>query len=73
MPRTRATPGSSFGNDLTREDVGALSKRHAIEFLIGNGGEDKRLDEAAALRIIERCGTWPYYLNVMGEAVLRGY
>lgn len=67
----RVVPGSSFGNDLTREDVGALSKLHAIEFLIGNSGEDKRLDEAAALRIIERCGSWPYYLNVMGEAVLR--
>ncbi|WP_407564758.1 FtsK/SpoIIIE domain-containing protein [Streptomyces sp. 184] len=66
-------PGSSFGNDVDKRILGPLGEPHALAFLTGtaaNLGVDIEPDRAAA-RILALVGTWPFYLQVMGDAVVR--
>jgi S-DNA-T family DNA segregation ATPase FtsK/SpoIIIE len=66
-------PGSSFGNDVNARILGALAERPALTFLNGTAAnlgvalEPTRVGEA----IIELVGTWPFYLQVVGDAVVR--
>ncbi|GAA2658214.1 hypothetical protein GCM10010400_15040 [Streptomyces aculeolatus] len=66
-------PGSSFGNDVDKRILGPLGEPHALAFLTGtaaNLGVDIEPDRAGA-RILALVGTWPFYLQVMGDAVVR--
>lgn len=66
-------PGSSFGNDVDKRILGPLGEPHALAFLTGtaaNLGVDIAPDRAGA-RILALVGTWPFYLQVMGDAVVR--
>lgn len=66
-------PGSSFGNDVDKRILGPLGEPHALAFLTGtaaNLGVDIEPGRAGA-RILSLVGTWPFYLQVMGDAVVR--
>ncbi|GAA2106216.1 FtsK/SpoIIIE domain-containing protein [Streptomyces synnematoformans] len=66
-------PGSSFGNDVDKRILGPLGEPHALAFLTGtaaNLGVDIAADRAGAW-ILAQVGTWPFYLQVMGDAVVR--
>lgn len=66
-------PGSSFGNDVDKRILGPLGEPHALAFLTGtaaNLGVDIEPGRAGA-RILALVGTWPFYLQVMGDAVVR--
>jgi S-DNA-T family DNA segregation ATPase FtsK/SpoIIIE len=66
-------PGSSFGNDVNARILGPLDKRAAMDFLTGtarNLGVDIPPDLTGA-EILRLVGTWPFYLQVVGDAVVR--
>ncbi|MFW6690318.1 FtsK/SpoIIIE domain-containing protein [Streptomyces sp. MAR4 CNX-425] len=66
-------PGSSFGNDVDKRILGPLGEPHALAFLTGtaaNLGVDIEPGRAGT-RILALVGTWPFYLQVMGDAVVR--
>ncbi|MGW1886858.1 FtsK/SpoIIIE domain-containing protein [Streptomyces sp. NPDC001970] len=66
-------PGSSFGNDVNVRSLGPLDSRDALGFLTGtaaNLGVDIA-PERTGSQILELVGTWPFYLQVMGDAVVR--
>jgi hypothetical protein len=72
VERAARFPGSSFGNDVTPVTLGALTQEDAIRFLADTAPPDVPLAaEGTALWIVERCGPWPFYLQVMGYAVVQ--
>lgn len=62
----RAAPGSSFGNDVQTTDLGPLLEIDARRFLRQTAPDDVQLDGPAINWILELCGTWPFYAQVMG-------
>ncbi|AKJ00312.1 High-affnity carbon uptake protein Hat/HatR [Archangium gephyra] len=67
-----SAPGSSFGNDVTPVNLGPLSETDALDFLVNTAPSDVPLARDGTARwIIERCGTWPFYLQVLGYAVVQ--
>jgi len=64
-------PGSSFGNDYTIVELGPLSDERALEFLATTAPDDVPIDPQRTGRwILDLCGGWPFYLQVMGHAVV---
>jgi S-DNA-T family DNA segregation ATPase FtsK/SpoIIIE len=66
-------PGSSFGNDVNARDLGPWDESIALTFLTGtaaNLGVDLPPDSTGKV-IIDLVGTWPFYLQVVGDAVVR--
>lgn len=64
-------PGSSFGNDFTIVELMPLAEDDAIQFLVATAPPDVPIHPArTAAWILEACGTWPFYLQVMGYAVV---
>jgi WD40 repeat protein/predicted amidohydrolase len=67
-----SAPGSSFGNDVTPVNLGPLSEGDALDFLVTTAPPDVPLErEGTARWILERCGRWPFYLQVLGYAVVQ--
>ena len=67
-----SAPGSSFGNDVTPVTLGPLSEAAALDFLEKTAPPDVPLPAKGAGRLlVERCGAWPFYLQVMGYAVVQ--
>ncbi|WP_437970573.1 pentapeptide repeat-containing protein [Sorangium sp. So ce260] len=67
-----AAPGSSFGNDVTPINVGPLAEADAIRFLVDTAPPDVPMEaERSARWIVELCGPWPFYLQVMGYALVQ--
>ena len=65
-------PGSSFGNDIAVVELGPIAEEDAIDFLVTTAPENVSIErERTARWIVETCGTWPFYLQVMGDAVVR--
>jgi WD40 repeat protein len=72
VERASAAPGSSFGNDVTPVNLGPIPKTDAVRFLVENAPPDVPIEEDRTARwILELCGTWPFYLQVMGHAVVQ--
>jgi len=70
--RAAAFPGSSFGNDVTPVDLGPLDRDAALAFLADTSPRDARIEpEQTGRWIVERCGTWPFYLQVLGFSVVQ--
>ena len=71
--RALTAPGSSFGNDVNSWELGPWTERTALRFITSTAaylGVD--LDRRNIGRaIIGRVGTWPFYLQVVGDAVVR--
>jgi hypothetical protein len=63
----QVAPGSSFGNDVTVLDLGPISEEAARRFLVETSRSVIREDTAR--RVVEICGSWPFYLQVMGHAL----
>lgn len=71
LKHAQKEPGSSFGNDVPEIRLGPLSEPAALTFLRDTAPPDVPLDENRAGRwIIDRCGTWPFYLQVMGHTIV---
>lgn len=71
--RALTLPGSSFGNDVNARTLGPLDRDAALDFLTGtaaNLGVNLGRSTTAA-RIVAAVGTWPFYLQVVGDAVVR--
>ncbi len=71
--RALTLPGSSFGNDVNARTLGPLDRDSALDFLTGtaaNLGVNLGRGTTAA-RIVAAVGTWPFYLQVVGDAVVR--
>ena len=67
----RMQPGSSFGNDIIVHELGPLSREGALAFLAGTAPPDAPIPaEPLGAWILEDCGTWPFYLQVMGYALV---
>ncbi|WP_437535823.1 pentapeptide repeat-containing protein [Sorangium sp. So ce726] len=67
-----AAPGSSFGNDVTPVNLGPLPEADAIRFLVDTAPPDVAVEaERTARWIVELCGPWPFYLQVMGYALVQ--
>ncbi|XXY21232.1 pentapeptide repeat-containing protein [Sorangium sp. So ce216] len=67
-----AAPGSSFGNDVTPVNLGPLAEPDAIRFLVDTAPPDVPVEaERTARWIVELCGPWPFYLQVMGYALVQ--
>ncbi len=65
-------PGSSFGNDVTPVDLGSIQREDAVRFLVETAPPDVPIAaERTAAWIINRCGPWPFYLQVMGHSVVQ--
>ncbi|XYI01494.1 eIF2A-related protein [Sorangium sp. So ce1128] len=65
-------PGSSFGNDVTPVSLGPLAEADAIRFLVDTAPPDVPVEaERTARWIVELCGPWPFYLQVMGYALVQ--
>ncbi|MGK3964601.1 pentapeptide repeat-containing protein [Sorangium sp. So ce118] len=65
-------PGSSFGNDVTPVNLGPLAEADAICFLVDTAPPDVPVEaERTARWIVELCGPWPFYLQVMGYALVQ--
>lgn len=65
-------PGSSFGNDVNTRLLGPLDKQDGTIFLTGTAANlQVELSDIAASHIIELVGSWPFYLQVAGDAVVR--
>jgi uncharacterized protein YjbI with pentapeptide repeats len=66
-------PVSSFGNDVTPVDLGEMAIQDAVAFLVATAKDQDiplEADKTAAW-ITELCGGWPFYLQVMGHAVVQ--
>ncbi len=66
-------PGSSFGNDVNARVLGPLEPRAAVTFLEGtalNLGVTLKPGVTSAM-IIRLVGTWPFYLQVVGDALIK--
>lgn len=64
-------PGSSFGNDIIVHELGPLSSDAALAFLGDTAPPDVPIPaEPVGVWILECCGTWPFYLQVMGYSLV---
>lgn len=64
-------PGSSFGNDMVVHELGPLSREAALAFLSGTAPPDVSIPpDPVGAWILECCGTWPFYLQVMGHSIV---
>jgi WD40 repeat protein len=71
VERAASAPGSSFGNDVTPVTLGPISEADAIQFLTRSAPPDVPIEEDRTARwIVDQCGPWPFYLQVMGFAVV---
>jgi predicted amidohydrolase len=67
-----SAPGSSFGNDVTPVVLGPIPERDAVHFLTETAPPDVPIKEdRTAHWIVDICGPWPFYLQVMGYAVVQ--
>jgi WD40 repeat protein len=67
-----SAPGSSFGNDVTPVVLGPIPERDAVLFLTETSPPDVPIKEDRTARwIVDQCGPWPFYLQVMGYAVVQ--
>ena len=67
-----SAPGSSFGNDVTPVVLGPIPERDAVRFLADTAPPDVPIKEdRTAQWIVDLCGPWPFYLQVMGYAVVQ--
>jgi S-DNA-T family DNA segregation ATPase FtsK/SpoIIIE len=66
-------PGSSFGNDISRRSLGPLDRDAALDFLTGTAANlgVNLVRETTATRIVDLVGTWPFYLQAVGDGVVR--
>ncbi len=65
-------PGSSFSNDVNRFPLGPLAEPDAREFLTGTAeNEGLLIPPVTADRILRDVGPWPFYLQVVGDALVR--
>lgn len=74
LARRRALerPGSSFGNDVHILTLGAWPIDVAREFLGGTSASmGLRLAPKLVEHVIDIVGTWPFYLQVVGDALVR--
>jgi WD40 repeat protein len=72
VARARQVGVRSFGNDVKLIDVGPLDLDAAAEFLTAAAALTVALDLDRIIQlIIDRCGTWPFYLQGMGFEVVR--
>jgi hypothetical protein len=70
--RAASFPGSSFGNDVTPVTLGPLDESVALAFLVDTAPRDVPIErERTARWIVKLCGTWPFYLQVMGYSVVQ--
>lgn len=66
------TPTSSFGNDVSPVDIGPIDPADALRFLVETAPTDVPIaQQRTAGWIVELCGAWPFYLQVMGYAVVQ--
>jgi tetratricopeptide (TPR) repeat protein len=71
--RALTAPGSSFGNDVDIWELGPWSESTALAFLEGtadNLGVNLERNEIGRA-VVRRVGTWPFYLQVVGDALVR--
>jgi uncharacterized protein YjbI with pentapeptide repeats/predicted amidohydrolase len=61
-------PGSSFGNDLSPVVLGPIGDAAAVRFLVDTSGN--AIPPEVAHNVVELTGPWPFYLQVMGHALL---
>lgn len=72
VARAALAPGSSFGNDVTPVTLGPLAEADALRFLETTAPPDVPLPATGVGRwVVERCGPWPFYLQVMGHALVQ--
>lgn len=72
VARASEAEGSSFGNDVTPVDLGPISDADAIIFLTNASPADVRFaPDNTARWIVDRCGPWPFYLQVMGYSIVQ--
>ena len=72
VARAALAPGSSFGNDVTPVTLGPLAEGDALRFLEMTAPPDVPLPAMGVGRwVVDRCGTWPFYLQVMGHALVQ--
>ncbi|PRQ08762.1 WD domain, G-beta repeat protein [Enhygromyxa salina] len=69
--RMREVPGSSFGNDVTFVDFGPIPEPDALEFLTATAPAQAPISATLASWVVQECGTWPYYLQVLGYALVQ--
>ena len=71
LGQAQRLPGSSFGNDLETYPLGPLSEEAALAFLQNTAPRDVPISPDGPGRwIVARTGTWPFYLQVMGHALV---
>jgi hypothetical protein len=72
VARARQTGVGAFGNDVKPFNVGPILPDAAREFLAVAAARSVTLDLSGTFRwIIDRCGSWPFYLQGMGFEVVR--
>jgi hypothetical protein len=72
VERAARAPGSSFGNDVTPVTLGPITEAEATRFLVESAPPDVPIEaERTARWIIDITGPWPFYLQVMGHAVVQ--
>lgn len=72
VEQAATAPGSSFGNDVTPVNLGPISEADALRFLVETAPPDVPLAADGTTRwILDLCGPWPFYLQVMGFAVVQ--
>lgn len=65
-------PGSSFGNDVNARQLGPIDDRSAVTFLTGTAANLRvNLAASTAADIVALTGSWPFYLQVVGDAIVR--
>ncbi|MFO0624058.1 MAG: AAA family ATPase [Polyangiales bacterium] len=62
--------GASFGNDLSPYELGPLPLEDATAWLRAPRPDAAPLPDTMVRRVIAQCGTWPFYLQVMGQALV---
>jgi uncharacterized protein YjbI with pentapeptide repeats len=68
---TEVSPGSSFGNDVTPVVLGAIPEEEALRFFADLAPDE--VPPHVARWIVETCGPWPFYLQVMGHALFEAW
>ncbi|MFJ4784773.1 FtsK/SpoIIIE domain-containing protein [Streptomyces sp. NPDC088794] len=72
LRHARKVPGSSYGNDVSHFTLGPLTEQDAREFLTGTAeNEGLEIPSGTADRILRNVGPWPFYLQVVGDALVR--
>jgi WD40 repeat protein/predicted amidohydrolase len=62
--------GASFGNDLSPYELGPLPLEDATAWLRAPRPDAAPLPDTVVRRVIAQCGTWPFYLQVMGQTLV---